>query len=129
MSYIITAPLVIVLSKKNKFSINLNQYRNAHYQTLNRAKVIYKETIADQLIMLPEFTKIVLDIWLYPSSNRVHDLDNSLSIQCKFFLDALVEAKRIPDDNYKYVPQIHLHFGEIDKENPRAEIEITEVII
>ena len=95
--------------------------------TLNGVKVKYKAIIQDQLDLLPELTRIRLELVLYPKTKRRMDLTNMLSIQDKFFCDALVESKKIPDDDYLHIVSTTYSFGEVDKENPRTEIHITEI--
>jgi len=62
----------------------------------------------------------------YPASNRKFDLGNLLSIIQKFTDDALIEINVITDDSYKVIPSIDYRFGQVDKENPRIELEIRE---
>ena len=91
------------------FSLNLNQYRNAHFYKLNNAKIEYKAII--------KLTYVV-----YPKTSREFDISNVCSIVDKFFSDALVELGKLPDDNFKYIPEISYKIGEKDKDNPRVEI-------
>ena len=124
---IITAPLRVLVSKKKWFVFNLNVYRNSHFQALNKAKKLYKEELKQQITLLPSLTKIQVDYYLYPKTKRRTDLGNVLSIHQKFFEDALVELGIIPDDDYKHIIKSTQNFGELDKDNPRVEIEITEI--
>ena len=104
------------------FRLNLNAYRNEHYQTLNKAKIVYKELMTPQIKALPTFDKLFLHFVLYPGSSREMDLANVASVTEKFFCDALVELGKIPDDNYKYVIGSCITFGDIDRIAPRMEI-------
>ena len=115
------------LPKNNKgdmVPLNLNAYRNLHYQTSNKLKKKYKELW--DFTKCPEFKTISLRLKFFPKDKRRYDLDNVCSVHTKFFLDALVEAGRLPDDDYRYVNHITYEFGEIDKNNPRMEIYIHE---
>jgi len=56
------------------------------------------------------------------------DISNVLSIHDKFFCDALVELGKLPDDNYKYIPEVKYVFREVDKLNPRVDIYIDPII-
>lgn len=56
----------------------------------------------------------------YFSTNRRHDCDNTVP---KFLLDGLAESGFIIDDDSKHLTKITLEC-DIDKENPRTEIEI-----
>lgn len=104
------------------FSLNLNQYRNAHFYKLNNAKVEYKAVMRSQIELLPELPIIRLTYVVYPKTSREFDISNVCSIVDKFFSDALVELGKLPDDNFKYLPEVVYKFGEKDKDNPRVEI-------
>lgn len=124
---IINLPYSIPIGKKdNKFYVNLNQYRNAHYHTLNSAKIAFKELISDQVKQLPKFNVIKLWYRVFAPSKRLVDTNNICSIADKFFCDALVEAGKLEDDNYNFLIETRFTFGGIDKENPRVEVEIEE---
>jgi Holliday junction resolvase RusA-like endonuclease len=87
----------------------------------------YSEFMAQQLTQLPVFSKIALRLDIYPQNRRLFDIDNIASVHCKFFLDALVSAKKLEDDNYLFVPEIHTYIGTIDKDDPRVEITIKDI--
>lgn len=129
-SHKVTAPLRVRVNKKpgakGEFLINLNNYRNAHFYILNKAKQVFKELMAPQIKALPAFTKIHLEMVLYPGSSHLCDVSNICSIVEKFFADALVELGKLPDDNYLYNIGSSSLFGAIDKANPRVEIFIYE---
>lgn len=118
---LIISPLKIELSKKRGFILNLNNYRNTHYYTLNSAKVAYKELVTNQLTTKFD-VPIKITYTYFPKTKRRVDIGNVLSIHQKFFEDALVEGGCIPDDSYDYLPEVAYRFGEIDKDNPRVEI-------
>lgn len=124
---LISAPLEVPVSKKNKFILNLNNYRNTHFQVLNKAKKVYKEHLTERLLKLQPFNTVTLEFILYPKSNRLTDLDNVTSIHAKFFQDALTETGVLPDDNYNYVISTTSRFGYVDKNNPRVDIIIKEI--
>ena len=127
----IISPLFVYLPRKTisdkKFILNLNNYRNTHYQSLNQAKVVYKEFIATQVLLLPEMMLISTHMTLYPKTQRRTDVPNVISIHEKFFMDALVELGKLPDDDYYHHITGSWSFGGVDKDNPRVEIEIREV--
>ncbi len=126
----VNSPLYVFLPRKTKkdvkWVLNQNKYRNTHYQVLNQVKKTYAENIADQLAELPEMEIIHLTLTVFPSTKRLCDLDNIASVHLKFFLDALTEAGKLPDDNYKHVPYYSVRIGSVDKDNPRVEIRIEE---
>lgn len=123
----IKSPLWVQQSKKKKFYLNLNAYRNAHFHTLNKAKIEYKKLVKSQVILLPKMDKIQLSYWLYPKTKRRTDLANVISIHQKFFEDALTELGIIPDDDYTHIVRSAMAFGKIDRLNPRVKILIEEV--
>ena len=125
--YEITVPLRVMVGKK-PFMLNLNTYRNTHYQILNQAKRNFKQAIKSQLNNLPPLNKITIHYTIYYKDKRKFDLDNIVSVIAKFFQDALVENGIIPEDNYTIVIGSSNNFGGISKDNPRCVIQITEEI-
>lgn len=125
-----TAPPFLVLSKKSggkRYHINLNNYRNWHFQVSNNLKKKYKEVMNEQLQGI-KFTKpIRLIFTMYRPDKRKVDRSNVLCIHEKFFCDALVESGCMPDDNDKFIVETIYRTGTIDKLNPRIEIEVIEV--
>lgn len=119
----IDLPLKLGLGRKN-YALNLNVYRNAHYQVLNHMKVSFTELIEPEVQKLPELNKAVLSYSYYPGSMRLSDTANVCSIVDKFFCDALVKAGKLPDDNYNYVPKVTYAIGNVDKDNPRVTVSI-----
>jgi len=124
---IIIAPLRIIRPRAKDWLINLNTFRNSHYMTLNGVKIKYKALVQDQVDLLPEMDRCRLELTLFPKTKRRMDLTNMLSIQDKFICDAIVEAGKLPDDDYHHIVSTTYLFGEVDKENPRAEIHIQEL--
>lgn len=90
-------------------------------------KVRYKEYMRPQIEGLPNFKTIILKIVIYPKTKRKFDVGNIGSITEKFFADALVELGKLPDDNYEHLPAVAYTFGNVDKINPRIEIQIHEI--
>ena len=128
MDYVIDSPLSVALSSKKKFILNLNNYRNASYFTLNTAKKKYKKAISSQLKQLPRFDRIRLTYCFFPSTKRRYDVANVCSVVDKFFCDALVETGHIEDDNYHFIPNVLYCIGSLDKKNPRVQILIEEIV-
>lgn len=122
----VDSPLRVAKTKSSDWILNLNNYRNTHYQTLNKTKINYKEYIREQVESLPVFKQVKVTYTLYPKTQRKCDVSNVCSIHSKYFLDALVEYGRLPDDTYEFVPEETYRFGSVDKNNPRVEIEICE---
>lgn len=67
--------------------------------------------------------KFAVCVEIYEESLRRHDLDNQLTS----LLDGLVDALVLPDDSFDYVPHLEVNYGGLDRENPRAEIDIWEL--
>lgn len=120
------APLKIMVSKFKGFILNLNQYRNAHFRLLNDSKICYKKCLTAQIEKARPFSKAICIYTVYPGSKRRFDLGNVCSIHQKYFEDALVELGKLPDDNNKYIPMVVYVMGDIDKDNPRMEIDVLD---
>ena len=125
--YLLDSPLSVPVSKKKKFILNINNYRNAHHFTLNKAKINYKKIMAEQVSRLPKMQKIKAVFVLYPKTKRRTDTANVCSIHDKFIADAIVEAGKLPDDNYTHWIESTYKFGCVDKDNPRVEINIIDL--
>ena len=134
--FILNLPLKIFLSHKRKkkangekvdkyFYINLNQYRNADFFTLNKAKALFKEMVQDQINQLPAFEWVTMKYILFPGSYREMDTNNVCSIAEKFFSDALVESGKLEDDNYQFLKETTFSFGEVNPQNPRVELHLS----
>ena len=121
-------PLYIELGKmkKKKHHINLNNFRNWHYQVSNNIKKAYQETVNQKLqkLRFSKFKKIKIELTLWKSSKRKIDRANVLSIHEKFFCDALTGLQIIPDDNDTFIESTFYKTGGIDKLNPRVDIKI-----
>ena len=73
-----------------------------------------------------KFDKIRVEIdWYEPNKKR--DFDNISSAK-KFILDALVECEVIPNDGWENIDPSFRDTFYHDKDNPRVEIFITEVV-
>ena len=131
--YKIISPLKITLSHKKdgsvgkEFILNLNNYRNAYFRTLNQSKIMYKKTIVEQLQDKPRYERVAIIYQVFKGDNRRYDIGNVLSIHQKYFEDALVETGKLPDDKADLLPMVIYLKGEIDKENPRVEISVYDI--
>lgn len=123
-------PLHIEIGKNKikKHSINMNQYRNWHFQVSNKIKQKYQDLVSKQLKehKLKRYKKISLDFVIYYGSKRKSDRSNFLSIHEKFFCDALVKMQIIEDDNDMFIESSHYYSG-YDKNDPRCEIFINVI--
>ena len=125
--YILEVPLRVLVTKTKWFSLNLNSYRNTHYQELNKSKVAYKLLIQEKVDALPKFGRIKLTLTLFPKTHRKCDLDNVLSIVTKYTQDVLVTSDKLWDDDYTCIPSLDFRFGEVNPTNPRVVIQIEEI--
>lgn len=123
----ITAPVTIPISKNKSLALNLNVYRNAHFQSLNKAKVNFKEALREQIEPIKPMTRCTVRYVLFVGSRRLTDVANVCTVVDKFFMDAMVEFGKLPDDNYEHLPKVIYEFGGYDKANPRVEIYIEEI--
>jgi hypothetical protein len=121
---IYNSPLKVLATKVKTWVLNLNQYRNTYFRTLNTLKINYKLMMESQIKAGPTYNKIACIYTIYPKDKRPFDIGNVCCVHQKFFEDALVEYGKLPDDNYKYLPLVIYKFGEIDKDNPRVEVEV-----
>ena len=117
-------------NKENKFTINLNSYRQhgTCFFIMNKVKQIFHEQVKEQIDKLPILkTPIKCSYIVYRNSKRAFDVNNVCAVADKYFMDALVEYGKLEDDNYNfYLGFKETRFGGIDKENPRIEVEIYE---
>jgi len=122
----IDLPLEVFYSKKKKFILNLNNYRNAHYRVLSIAKKLYTDNLMPRIEDFGSFSEpVTLTYTYYARSNRRLDISNPCSIIDKFACDALVKAEILEDDSFKQIKEVVYRFGGVDKENPRCELVIT----
>ena len=125
MSYKFELPLYGVIKKG---AINVNWYRNAHYQTSNSAKIKFKKMIQAQLDQFDKIeTPIKIKYTYYKKANNSPDLDNFVGTVKKFFQDALVESGLIEEDNINFIVESSERYGGLDRENPRVDAEIIEI--
>lgn len=115
-------PLSVPISAKKKFILNLNNYRNAHFQVLAKAKKNYSAIVSEKVkgLVLPEC--ISIEYTYYHGRRGRVDVANPCSIIDKFFSDALVENGCIADDDMEHVKEVTYRWGGYDKENPRVDI-------
>ena len=124
MDYKITVPGTF--ASLNEF-IAANRVRRGNWSKANDMKK------KDQAAIIPCILRtiktelqppIYLDYTFY-APNHKRDKDNIASYFTKIFQDSLVESGVLTDDSWKYIEGYRYSF-EVDKENPRIEIIITE---
>jgi len=121
-------PIYYTIVKKTKanktFLVNMNWYRNAHFQVLNKVKIYYHQLIKEQYDG-NTFNKVSVHYKIY-AKRRGTDGGNIRSIIEKFALDGLVEVGALPDDSIDYVSEDRSEYF-YDKDNPRAEVYLTDL--
>ena len=126
---VLVSPLYVTLHSKRsagkRISLNLNNYRNLHFQVSNKAKIAYKQLMIPQICSLHRLQWPVKIRYRYYLRQKC-DVGNIHAIVDKFFLDALVELGKLPDDSIKFVVGASYTAAGIDRKNPRCEIEIME---
>jgi Holliday junction resolvase RusA-like endonuclease len=109
---------------------SLNQWSRMHWAKAAKIKKQWENDILYTFlaeshcnrISFP-YQKASVKIVYYFATNRRRDADN---LNLKFLLDGIVKAGIIKDDSTKVIGQPETAW-EVDKKNPRVEIEITEV--
>ena len=126
----IDLPLEVYYSKKKKFILNLNNYRNAHYRVLSISKSLYSDNLVPRLKGFDSFTEPVsLTYTYYARSKRRLDISNPCSIIDKFACDALVKAEILEDDSFRQIKEVVYKFGGVEKDNPRCKLVISKFTI
>jgi len=124
------SPVNVLLPRKTKkdkkIILNLNIYRNLHHRINNDAKKQYNLLMKKQLQKKKFKTPVEIDFRYFKGTRRKCDKANILSIQEKFFCDALVHYKCIPDDNDEYIGLTRYLPTKYDRGNARVEIIIKE---
>ena len=113
--------------KIKNYYLNLNQYRNWHYQVSNKIKKLFKERVEGNL----DFSfvgKVEIEYVYYAPDKRVRDLMNVIAVADKFFQDALTENGCIESDDTKTVTKITSIYGGVDREDPRIEATVKQKI-
>lgn len=102
-----------VFNTKTKRSFPSKQYREWHEQACWQLYTQKKKT----------FTHCNITIEIYALNRRRFDLDNVVAS----IFDVLVDCGILEDDNVNVVPEFRVIYKGIDKENPRAEVTITQI--
>ena len=113
-------------AQKNSKQIFYNKATGKPFITSNDTVKSWQKTAAIQLNSMYQrdtFTKrVVVDYYFYVKDNRKRDIDNMVAS----INDALQAGGILEGDNWQLL-EIGSAKAEIDKENPRAEITITEI--
>lgn len=87
---------------------------------------MFKESIQDQVNKLPSYDNPITIQYKYWLKRKGSDLNNVHSVISKFFPDCLVELWKLEDDRCEYIVDSRETFMWYDKDNPRAEITVSE---
>jgi hypothetical protein len=118
-------PIVVWVSAKKEFRVNLNAYRTAHFQVLNKAKIAFKEQMLQYRgLVIPFPPPYLLTYRLFWENNRQLDTNNILSVADKFACDALVEYKVLKEDHKKIIAGTNFRWGGISPGNSHIIMEI-----
>ena len=97
IEYILPISVIIPMKRvaDKKVMLNLNDYRNAHHQTLSAAKRVFTP-VSGKLFSA---NKIRITYHVEKTTKRKFDTANIVSIVDKYFCDWLVNNGCIVDDN------------------------------
>ena len=131
MDHKIISPLFVTLPRKTvkdkRIALNMNTYRNLHHRISNDAKKAYSEALREQLEGLSIQTPVEVTYKVFKASKRRLDKMNVISVVSKFLLDSITEYGCWEYDNDHYVKTETILPTELDRENPRVEINIKEI--
>jgi len=126
MLFEFVAPLKVPKTKAKYFILNLNSYRNVHYQTLNKTKIefckIMDEKYPEEYEPAPGEIKTTYTV--YSGSKRKFDLPNVCSIVQKYFEDWMTHKGIISTDDITVITECEYKYGGTDKNNPRVDITV-----
>lgn len=119
--------LMVGVNKKRRYALNLNVYRNLHFQVNNNLKKMYKEMVKEQIWTFRTGLPVTVKMTYFNGTQRKSDLENNCIVHIKYLLDALVEEHRIRTDDYDTVKKIEFIYGWYEKDKWRVEIGISQV--
>ena len=91
MSILIESPLSVPLRRKRQFILNLNNFRNLYFRSLNQAKIIYKMIMKERLkeSVWWGLERVGIIYQVHKGDKRKYDVGDLASVHQKFFEDAL----------------------------------------
>ena len=117
-----SVPLKVKQSKNKFFTLNLNNYRNAHHRVLNTVKRNFTDIILSMELPRVKYERVRVWYRIYPPTKRKYDLMNVVSVVDKFLMDAITKRGIIPDDNIDHVVMPKAEAMQVDRENPRVDV-------
>jgi hypothetical protein len=123
----IDLPTFVQVSKNKRVALNLNGYRNWHYQVQNKTKTLFEQIVRDELRGIPKQDMVHLHYVLYGATNQRRDLMNVIAVVDKYFSDALPKSGVLDDDHAGIIVSNSSAFGGVDRVNPRVTVTIVPV--
>ena len=128
MSGGLTLTLPIYGGVKKKFLIGMNWMNTTHYRSRNNVKQDYHKRIGKAL---PDEVKVASPLCTHYRlyyKNKRSDAPNIIAVVDKFLMDALQEHGVIEEDNVDHYVSSSWEVVEQDRDNPRVEVEIKEIV-
>ena len=110
-AYDVRLPTSIHISKRVRKAVNLNVYRNLHFQSLGKQKSNFEDSVIPLLKGIPKMHKVWIHYTIYGANSGKLDTMNVGSILDKYFSDTLVKAGKLEDDNYNHIVLSTFSFG------------------
>ena len=116
-------------TKKDKtVLVGINWYRNTHFQLETKVKKYYQALVRSKLsVKTEQFEQYKIHYKLFYKS-KVCDASNIIPIIDKYLNDTIQEMGLLINDNVNYYKQSSWEVVGQDKENPRVEIELEEIL-
>lgn len=113
----------IIPSKKNSKKV-IPDWRHRRVRLITDPKVQeWTNDVQSGLIGLPKISgPVKMEVVIYNSDFRKRDLDNQLCT-----INDTIKGYLFDEDDGKILQDIHIRWGGVDKENPRAEIVISAI--
>lgn len=124
MEYLLTIPGTLNNLNDYIAAERANRHKGAKMKASNENIVV---AAVWQCMRGVQIDKPVFMEYTWVEKNRRRDLDNISSFGRKVIQDALVTAGVLKDDGWKYVVGFSDRF-QVDKDNPRIEVKIKEVV-
>lgn len=122
----ISLPLSVQVTKKKRWILNLNNFRNTHFRTLSKAKNTYTDVVC---AIAPNINykiiKCKIKYEYHHGTARRYDTANPCSVIDKFTCDALTHKGYWKDDDSNTISEISYESMAIDRDNPRCDMVIT----
>ncbi len=128
-----TVPIRVIPAKNKlkgkRYYLNLNVYRGAHRMVLAAMKrefhAMIEDMVTEKMAALSLLTDRPMTIIYVVYPFQKVDQANVACIIDKFFCDVLQSVGAIPNDDAEHIPEVRYLYGEVDRNNPRCEIFIT----